>query len=291
MTIEAIFGGKCLCCSFTSLIIFGVGLFAEVIINASWYSKYYPWMGAASGPVRYVYLCTIICTIFSILTLLLLGLMLICFFVIKSCSRNVCACITLCIFIVLCTIVSIVTAFGAGLYGMAGIYAEDKLYGKCYDHIFDQICTNVLDDVLSESSLFDSSKLSNYVSWIIDKLYSVVVFGDKKIPKDEYKKNNQKRWVLEILGASGLDAQHEALMLQITGFIALYGRGNLNNSMCATLYVPTILFLVVEMIGFIWFLFSTCCGCCCGRKTEDYNTNTSGANTNININIQSSSLL
>lgn len=283
MTIEAIFGGKCLCCSWTALIIFGAGLFAEVIINACWFSKYYPWMSAASGPVKYVYLCTIICTIFSILTLLLLALMVICFFAIKSCSRNACACVSLCIFISLFTLVSVITAFGAGVYGMAGTQAEEQLFGKCYDHIFEQICNNVLDDVMSETFKSDYEKLYNYLGWVIDMLYSAVSFNSLKIPKDEYKEKYQMGWVLEILTGEAFDSKNYFLLAQISEFITTYGFGKLNNKYCASFYVPVIFFVLVEIIGYVWFLFTTCCGCCCGRKSDN--------NSIITANIQSSSLL
>lgn len=283
MTIEAIFGGKCLCCSWTALVIFGAGLFAEVIINALWFSKYYPWMSSSSGPVKYVYLCTILCTVFSILTLLLLALMLICFFAIKKCSRNVCACVSLCIFIFIFTLISVITAFGAGIYGMAGINAEEKIFDKCYDHIFEQISYDVLDNVLSETFEYDYGKLNDYIGWIIDLLYTIVDFNSLKIPKDEYKEEHQLRWVTEILAGTALDIKHEFLLGQITAFVTAYGFGNLNNKLCANFYIPTIFFLVIEIIGFVWFLITTCCGCCCGRKSDQ--------DTSVNTNIQSSSLL
>lgn len=41
---------------------------------------------------------------------------------------------------------------------MAGINAEDKVFDKCYDHIIDQICYDVLD-VLSETFESDYTKI------------------------------------------------------------------------------------------------------------------------------------
>lgn len=126
--------------------------------------------------------------------------------------------------------------------------------------------------------------MNDYVGWIIDLLYEIVDFDFTKIPKDEYKEKNQMRWVLEILGGTALDAKHEALLVQITLFITTYGFGRLNNKLCANFYVPSILFLVVEIIGFVWFLFTVCCGCCCGKKSDN-------TTSTVNVNIQSSSLL
>lgn len=274
MTIRNTLGGKCKCCAFATIIMLALCLFSQLVISSYYFNKTNPWFLHGTTGATLSCMASIVTVVFSILSLGIILIILITYCCCKSCSKSKCCCILTTIFLILFTAVAIITGVITSITGLANPSNEndgdgENIFGQCYDYYISDISFSIREYAIN------NDKVDSFIDWIIDFLYLIVDFNDKKVDKEEYKKND-----INMIGWKTAVAT-DTIEAAIATFVTLYGDGKLNSSMCIKYAVPELLFSLITVVLLIIYMANLCCGCCCGKNNDDSDQEMQSRETNL----------
>lgn len=278
MTLEQTFTGKCKCLLITSFVFLFLGLFPSFIISTTYFKRVHPWF-KESDTINFGYKGSLVCMITSLIALVLLVLMIVSYVFIKCCGSNKSS---ECFFVFFIIVLGLICIASGCVLAYQTLYAQsDFVYPLCYNDFIWGIKYDGLPYAM------ENNKLSDFIDWVIDFLFTVTVFKVDKPNKKEFKKKNNLIWSTEIMLADKISVSEEILDLKILFFIGNYTRGTglMNSKLCGSIGVPIVLFCFITFFGVLFFMCANCCDCCC--RSSDTN-NIYSANNQA---IQTSSLL
>lgn len=125
------------------------------------------------------------------------------------------------------------------------------MFPLCYECLYGAILNGGLEYA------YNNNKVSEYVDWVIDILFMTTEFTIQKPDKKKFKEENNKIWTAAIYIADLIEDKSTALSLEILGFIGIYtkGEGFMNDKLCRSSGLPTLLFGIVELFGSLLFIF------------------------------------
>ncbi|KAK8838697.1 hypothetical protein M9Y10_032736 [Tritrichomonas musculus] len=252
MKIADVFSGRRFILAYISVGVIAVGLFADLIINALWFSYFNPYGGHSEGWMSAQYFCTLFSFIFSLLALVLVILIVVSYFFISAISENPLISLLISIIMIVFSIISIATSIYTGVYGSLSFdhihYSPDGGYvinAKCYNPIISSFTKKSFDYA------YKKSQEEKYANWIYKIASKVIKDFDKS---KEYK----DQFVLSIATFVALN-QPEKLESGIISLVWVRGR-EFNSSLCSSLGVPSIIFAVFQIVGLILLCIASFCG-------------------------------
>ena len=266
MSIETLLGGRLKILTFSALIVIAVGAFGDLVAAGYWWGKLNPWIMHAESNGFISVLSTLICWIFSLLALIIIILIFVFFFAVKRISESKAISILLYILLFLFTAIAIITAILGSIFGFGSDDPYSSEDSKCYPNYFSSLYEEIA------AWAYRNGKMNDYLDWVSDLIFKITDLGKIVTDDAEYaNKENFKLFLKSIAYTSGVLGDEKGFCTALgTALIAVILVAPFNQSLCVNVAAPTLVFGLVQAIGFIIFviaLICSCCSCCC--KKED----------------------
>lgn len=238
--LESIFSEQKKKLTLISLGLLGAGLLADFLTNVVWFSRINPWFRYGEYSLPNVYNATCVCWFFSLVGLIAVVALVICFLYVKKIfnmvSENSATSIIVIVTITILSLISLLAALVSAHYGLKEEYGymdyRDPVNYKCYKDFFE------MDDELNSLRAYISLK-NKYISY--DK-------WENKIYRKIFKETTYKDY-------DGED--HDTVKL--TGYL------------CADVGAPSLVFALVQIFGLCLFYFVVITSICSEETNKSIN--------------------
>lgn len=230
--------------------VMGASLIVELVVTAYWWSFYHPFAIHYNPIVMIIYIATIFCWIFALVSLVLLILMVVSHFFIKPIADSSVISTLIVAFYSIFAIIVCLFGLISGVFGLINFdythyegNVEMKYKCKCLTFLFH-------NTYRPYNYAYDKKKYKDYADMIY-KILKKTMKGAKDLTKEYI----YTAFMPYFAGPKNEDAFEEEMM----GLM----EPEYNSNLCSSTGAPALVFAIVLMVGLILFAVAACC---CGAK-------------------------